>query len=58
MEKYCRDEFLGSLKAFRYCMDNDLFSQGYEFRLMKLMNYFSLTKPGYAKSRYGEFNDE
>lgn len=58
MEKYCRDEFLGSLKAFRYCMDNDLFYQGYEFRLMKLMNYFSLTKPGYAKTRYGEFNDE
>ena len=56
--QFCKDEFLGSLKAFRYCMDNDLFYQGYEFRLMKTMAYFSLTKPGWAKAKYGDFNDE
>lgn len=56
--QYCRDEFLGSLKAFRYCMDNGLFYQGYEFRLMRLMSYFSLTKPGWGKVKFGEFNDD
>jgi hypothetical protein len=56
--EFCRDEFKGTLKAFRYAMDNNLFMQGYEFRLMELKSYFSLTKPGYGKTRFGNFCDE
>lgn len=44
-----KDEFFGILDAFRYCMDNDLFHMGYEFRLMQQSNYFAVRKPGYYR---------
>lgn len=44
-----KDEFFGALKAFRYCMDNNLFHMGYEFRLMNISEYFAVRKPGYYK---------
>ena len=45
------EEWRNSVDAFKYCMDNELFHQGYEFRL-QTMPYFSLRKPGYYKPRY------
>lgn len=46
------DEFYGSLLAFRKCIEEKKFHQGYEFRLMG-MNYFSLRYPGYYKTKFG-----
>ena len=51
-KKIAKDELLGTLKAFRYCIDNEKFDTGYEFRLMETMNYFSMRIPGYYKKRY------
>ena len=51
--EFCREEFLGTLRAFKYCLDNDLWDQGYEFRLMGLSSYFALRKPGYGKRLFG-----
>lgn len=48
-------EWAGTLAAFRYCMDNKLFHQGYEFRL-HTMPYFSLRYPGWNKSLFANFN--
>ncbi|MFA5298324.1 MAG: PD-(D/E)XK nuclease-like domain-containing protein, partial [Lutibacter sp.] len=57
MEK-AEAEFNGTLKAFRYCMDNALFGQGYEFRLFGTKEYFALRLPGYWKPTFGNFNTE
>lgn len=46
-----KDEFNGLLKAFRKCMDEDLWHMGYEFWLMGTKNYFSVNKPGYYKPK-------
>jgi len=54
MTELAVSEFTGTLQAFRYCMDNQLFHQGYEFRLPESMNYFTITKPGWWKPRYGD----
>lgn len=45
-------EFDGTLTAFRYCLDNNLFHQGYEFRLAEAMNYFALRMPTWYKPKY------
>ena len=47
-----KEEFDNTLIAFRYCMDKDLFSQGYEFRLQSGLNYFSIQMPKWYKSKY------
>ena len=47
-----QDEFYGLLDAFRYCMDNDLFHMGYEFRLMQQSSYFAVRKPGYYRPNF------
>lgn len=52
--EFAKNEFLGTLKSFRYCMDNNLFHQGYEFRLSEGSVYFPVRKPGWLKSRYEE----
>jgi len=57
-KEYCTNEFLGTLRAFRYCLNHNLFSQGYEFRLMGLMPFFGLDKPAWGKVRFGEYNCE
>lgn len=47
-----KDEFNGTLTAFRYCLDNQLFHQGYEFRLMGTQNYHLMQIPKYLKSKF------
>jgi hypothetical protein len=57
--KYCEfglEEWLGTLKAFKICMDDMMFDAGYEFRLMKTGEYFGLHVPGYMKRMYGSFD--
>lgn len=49
-----KQEWAGTLKAFRYCMDNKLFHQGYEFRL-HTMPYFSMRYPGWNKQLFSNF---
>jgi exodeoxyribonuclease VIII len=44
-------ELEATLKAFRFCMDNNLFHQGYEFALQTL-DYFAVRYPGYYKRKY------
>lgn len=45
-------EVRGTLKAFKYCLDNKMFNVGYDFRLFGTRPYFSMQLPGYAKKRY------
>jgi len=52
-----KNEFYGTLKAFRYCLNNNLFHQGYEFRLPEGMGYFSVKVPGWWKPRYQGFEE-
>lgn len=47
-----KDEWRASVDAFKFCMDNDFFDQGYEF-LLQAMDYFALRQPGYYKPRFG-----
>ena len=48
-----KDEFYGTLKAFRYCMNNyPDFNVGYEFRLMGTKGYFNLELPKWKKSLF------
>lgn len=56
MVEFCKQEFYGTLKAFRYCMDNNLFKQGYEFRT-QTMDYFSIQKPAYIKNKFIGFEE-
>jgi hypothetical protein len=46
-----REEWRRTVQAFKFCMDEELFHQGYEFRLQS-MPYFSLRKPGYYKPKF------
>lgn len=52
-----RREWLGSLAAFRYCMDRNLFGRGYDFRL-HTMDYFAMEYPGWVKPLYANFDIE
>ncbi|MFZ4705565.1 MAG: PD-(D/E)XK nuclease-like domain-containing protein [Bacteroidales bacterium] len=45
-------EYLGSLMAFRKCMNEQMFHLGYEFRLMGTRPYFSMEIPRYIKPVY------
>lgn len=45
-------EWNGLLQAFRYCMDNDHFDLGYEFRLFGTNEYFNMTIPKYYRMSY------
>ena len=47
-----KEEFDATLTAFRYCMDKDLFHQGYEFRLQSGLNYFSIQTPKWYKRKF------
>ena len=46
-----REEWRRSVDAFKFCMDEELFHQGYEFRL-QTMPYFSLRKLGYYRPKF------
>ena len=52
MEK-AKDEFYGSLLAFRKCIEDKAFHKGYEFRNFDNMDYFALRMPGWYKPKYG-----
>ena len=47
-----KDEFLGTLLAFKRCLDLQQFDQGYEFRLMDTKPYHSMALPGYYKPKF------
>lgn len=52
---YCntaKDEFEQTLTAFKYCLDNNLWHQGYEFWLFDTKPYFTMEKPKYIKSKF------
>jgi len=55
--EFCREEWLGTLKAYKYCMDKNLWNAGYEFRLMDTATYFALRKPGYGKPLFGSWSE-
>lgn len=46
---FCKDLVKDQLKRFRYCMDNNLWHQGYEFRLMQIKKYHTLSIPRWYK---------
>lgn len=54
--KRAEEEFIGSLTAFRYCMDKNLWHQGYEFRLFDTLGYFPVSVPPYYKNRFVSYN--
>ena len=54
--EFCREEWKGTLRAFKYCMDNNLWHMGYEFRNMGTSDYFALRKPGYGRPLYGSWD--
>jgi hypothetical protein len=56
--EFCREEYLGTLRAFRYCLDNNLWHMGYEFRLMDTMSYFPVRKPGWGKPLFGSWDQK
>ena len=47
-----KEEFTASLNAFKYCMDNNLWHQGYEFRKFGTLPYFTMGFPGYHKPKF------
>lgn len=51
-------ELRGTLKAFKKCLNENLFTSGYEFRLMGLNTYFSVQLPGYYRSPFLGFEDQ
>jgi hypothetical protein len=46
-----KEEWRASVDAFKFCMDEELFHQGFEFRL-QTMPYFPLRKVGYYKRKF------
>ena len=46
-----KEEWRASVQAFKYCMDNDLWHQGYEFRL-QARDYFGLRIPKWYKPKF------
>jgi hypothetical protein len=56
--EFCKEEWQGTLRAFKYCLDNDLWNAGYEFRLMGTASYFALRKPGYGKALFGSWDND
>lgn len=54
--EFCKEEYYGTLRAFKYCLDNNYWDMGYEFRLMGLSDYFALRKPGYGKALFGSWD--
>ena len=55
--EFCKEEWRGTVKAFNYCLEHNLWHMGYEFRLIDTMNYFALRKPGYGKPLYGAWDN-
>ncbi|MCJ7447950.1 MAG: PD-(D/E)XK nuclease-like domain-containing protein [Bacteroidales bacterium] len=54
--EFSKEEYHGTLRAFKYCLDNNLWHMGYEFRLMDTAGYFALRKPGYGKPLFGSWD--
>ncbi len=51
------EELIGTLKAFRKCMDENLFHMGYEFRLFGTKNYFRADIPKYYSPKFSDFDN-
>lgn len=50
--KRSTDEFHGTMNAFKYCLDNNLFNMGYEFRMFGTREYFNMKLPGYLTQKF------
>lgn len=48
-----KEEMGNTIKAFKYCMDNNQFNRGYEFRLFDSLPYHQAELPMWRKSVYG-----
>ncbi len=53
-----KEEFFGTLKAFRYCMNNNQFHMGYEFRLFGTKDYFRAEIPKYYSPKFADFQTD
>ena len=51
-----KSEWKGVLKAFKYCLDNEQFDMGYDFRLFGNKDYHTLEMPKYVKNRFAEYD--
>lgn len=47
-----KDEWRATVDAFSYCLKEQLFHQGYEFRMALGMSYFAMRKPGYYRPKF------
>jgi len=47
-----KDELYGTLQVFKKCMDLNAWKQGYEFRIIDGLNYFTMQLPNYYKPKY------
>ena len=54
-EEFGKAEWRGTLKAFRYCLDNKLFWQSYEFWLFGTRDHYALRKPGWLKPKTANY---
>lgn len=53
-----KDEFHGTMNAFKYCMDNDLWKQGYDFRMFGTREYFEMTVPKFLSVKFQTVREE
>lgn len=51
-----KDELEGTLKAFRYCMDNNQFDKGYDFRLFGTRSYFRAEIPKFYYPKFSNYD--
>jgi len=52
-----KKEWIGTVTAFRFCMDRNLFHMGYDFRL-HTMPYFTMAYPNWHKLKFSDFNPD
>ena len=49
--KLMRDEWQATIQAFKFCVEEELFHQGYNFQL-QTKPYFAVSKPGYYRPKF------
>ena len=52
MIEFAKEEFYGTLVAFNYCMEHNLFNQSYEFRLYDTLKFHTAYLPGWKKKKF------
>ena len=55
MVEYGKKELIGTMRAFKYCMENNLWDRSYDFRLFETKDYFNTDVPKWKKSLYSNF---